>query len=354
MQVNNSNEYNSLSKEDIIQFKNTRWKIKREYGDFGLLRLHQFFDGNATAAAEFLGFKRHSPVSLEWSKLGLMCLGKEKPRTFESSNRPPDVLDKLLLSSSTEPEYAFKYNWELPSKYNVGRIQMISDIHLQSKQCAYSRLKELIQWISERDWVRFVLLGDLFNMNTRSSPGNSADENMNLTEAIDLATYIFEPISWQCIGIFSGNHEVRLLKNEDVVWNPCEQLAKNINVPYLGFYKHVIINIGNETYTIFFHHGRGSSNTKGGKLNAGLKILETTSSELVVVGHVHTEMAVKIHKQDIDLLTNEITTQTQRLVICPSFLRYGGYAAQHGLSVESIGTIGIEFSANEHQIRIIE
>ena len=56
---------------DLSKYENNGWNIERDYGDLGIIKLHKEFKGNASAAAEFLGFKSKDTMIRKWTKLEL-------------------------------------------------------------------------------------------------------------------------------------------------------------------------------------------------------------------------------------------------------------------------------------------
>lgn len=348
-----------LSDQELNEYRGKRWAIRRDHGEFGIRRLYHYFEGNATAAAEFLGFKSHDAISREWTKLNLISLGRDKPRTLPSDRRTPEQLHQMLLERSLTPDYAYVYKWDIPYSMTTGRIQSFADIHLGDPNNKYSKLFELVQWVKEREWIRWIAPGDVFNVVTKQSVGSISNEILPLNEALDLAEWLFRPIAWQCIGIGHGNHDARLLRDAGVVYNPVEDLCNRLRVQYLGYSRHMIIEIGNdkigtEKYTTYYHHGKGAAATKGGKVNAGYSLFNITTAELIITAHNHMEFAGKERRMHISVDDGKIESQIRHIISCPSFLDYGGYAEEKGLQPESTGTIGIELSADKHHIRVFQ
>ena len=347
------------------QFRGQRWEIKRFYADSpagedtALLLLHKWFDGNGTAACEFLGFNETSqrPVNQAWAKLGLASRGKEKPRHGQNPGWPERTTEELraqYLVLSGQHEKALEYVWEVPE--NMRRVKQlpVADVHLGHIGCDFARFADLCKWIKAHRFCRWFGAGDWFDLHMKDSPGNTAERFCSVREALDLLTAETEPIRDQCIGIGKGNHEDRLLSKQDVDWNPAQELADRLEVPYLGIAGHMVLRIGEQTYTQYYHHGIGAARTEGGKLNSGLAVLRTVTSEVVVMGHLHYEITGRDQRRDVDLATLEIGDSVQRIVLCPSFLRYRGYPVAKAYKPSSLGVSTVEFGIQQHDIRVIE
>lgn len=347
----------TLTDAELMDYRGTKWKIERDHGEFGIRRIYEYFLGNATAVSEFLGFSHNSAASRKFTQYDLHAIGKESPRFPSEESRPPEKIHEHLLSECFESKYAERVRWELPKGVNVGRLQTIADVHLQSRQCAYNKLVEAVNWIKERNWVKWIGCGDMFDLVTKTSVGSMTEQTMSLTEALELASWLFKPIAHQCIGLGCGNHDLRLLFKEDITWNPVLQLCRNLDILYLGYHSAFMIDIGRDdewqTYTCYYHHGKGAAQTKGGKLNSLIQIMSMHTAELTIAAHNHYELASKEVKMHVNP-DGSISSITRRGVSCPSFLNWGGYAEDKGLMPEGTGTIGIEFSSDKHKIRVIE
>ena len=341
---------------DLEQFRGRRGEIERELGrQHAHDLLHKRFVGNAAAVADFLGFASSSSIIRRWEALGLECLGRDRPRMgyAKYEDRPLASWRQDYLRVSQQQEQALIYEWQLPRKTETAHLVPISDLHCGHIGCDYQRFLTLVKWISERPEVRWFLGGDTLDLHTKSGPGSSSEQFLPLNVALDLLTEDLQPIAWQGIAVFDGNHERRLLRAEDVQYSPAEQLAERLGLAFLGLHGHIIHKLGKQTYGHFHHHGRGAARTDGAKLNTGEAIAGTVTDELVTVGHLHIELSAKLLRRSVDE-AGAVGNVTQRLVMLPSFLGYRGYAADNAYRPSALGACGIELSVKEHKLRVIE
>jgi len=343
------------------QYRGKRWHILRDYEDedLALLHLHKWFDGNATAAADFLGFQSRKPVRLRWQKVGLISIGHESPRRHAQTGWPEyRTLDELwdgYLKLSEQEEQALDYTWDLPANAVKGKLIPISDIHAGHKGCDFKRFAALCQWIKKHPRSRWFLGGDQLDACTKSSPGTHGEQYCTVHEAIDLVARALKPIQSQGIVIYDGNHEERVGNETDTDISPSQILADYIDLPWAkAKHGHIIHRIGDQTYTHYHHHGRGSARTEGGKLNTGLSFLRNVTNELVTIGHLHIEISLKDLTRHVIEDMGIVDYMVRRLVMCPSFLGYRGYSEASGYKPSSLGVTTIELFAKEHNVRVIE
>lgn len=345
------------SEVDLEQFRGQKWEIERELGrQHAHDLLHKQFAGNAAAVSDFLGFATNNAVIRRWEALGLERIGRDTPRRgrfAQFEERPLTSWRQDYLRVSQQQEQALAYEWSLPRKTETAHLVPISDVHCGHIGCDYQRFIALVAWIKDRPETRWFLGGDTFDLHTKSGPGSSSEQFLPLNVALDLLTEDLQPIAWQGIAVFDGNHERRLQRSEDVQYSPAEQLAQRLGLAFLGLHGHIVHKLGKQTYHHFHHHGRGAARTDGAKLNTGEAIAGTVTDELVTVGHLHIELSAKLLRRSVDE-AGAVGNVTQRLVMLPSFLGYRGYAADNAYRPSALGACGIELGVKEHKIRVIE
>ena len=342
------------------QYRGKRWQILRNYEseDLALLHLHKWFDGNATAAAGFLGFKSKKVVRQRWAKLGLGAFGKDAPRRHIKAGWPETrTLDELwdgYIKLNDQEERVINYEWDLPEKAAMGKLIPISDIHAGHIGCDFKRFAALCTWIKRHPQTRWFLGGDQVDACTQNSPGTHAEQYCTINEAVDLVARALKPIQSQGIVIFDGNHEVRIGNDTDTDISPSQILSDQLDLPWMGLHGHIVHRLGEQVYKHYHHHGRGSARTEGGKLNTGLSFLRNVTDEIVTIGHLHVEISLKDLTRHVNEDLGVVGYQTRRLVMCPSFLGYRGYSEDSGYKPSSLGVSAIELSVKEHDIKVIE
>jgi len=352
--------------EEWAQFRGKRWALLDVFPRYGLDWLHQKFDGNANAAADFLGFQQHGPVSRKWSAKGLARRGKEIPRrgrNLEDGDRDYEKTGEEVWAGWGEDgkhltEYANEYRWAVPKGQEFVDLVLLSDLHAQSRLFDQPRLQSSIDYIAEDPSRRWLCAGDLFTNNTKSSVGSVQQQTVGLSSAIRGLAYGLEPIAKQCVGIAKGNHDARLQNKQDVEFDPVERLTKMLGVPYFGYAKHLVLRIGRQRYTLYVHHGTSGAATAGGRLNAGLKVMGTVTSDITIVGHLHDEMSRKAYRrgpaeEEAQNGKVPVIDHKQHMVMVASFERYGDWAQEKALPPTPLGSSRIEFSARKRDWHVV-
>ena len=356
------------------QWRGRRWDVRRWFQDeFGderigedqfLLASHRFFRGNGRAASQFLGFRGDAHVRECWRSIGLQSMGKEHMRPRGEADdrdrlRTPEELHSYFTELASRKEKGLTYTWPLPRGAETAHLTAVGDIHAGNPLFRVDILEALRDWIGERPETRFIICGDLFELNTKSSVGSVGERSGRLDELIGWADWFFAPIWAQCVGVGLGNHDGRIDRYQDVGWNPVRELCERVTaqgkhrVNYLGYAKHIALKIGRQTYRTYYHHGKGGAATPGGRINAVRDIVTTVTADIVITAHLHDELSKKFQRRDHDLETDEIGNVEQQGIMCPSFLDYGNYAQQKALPPSPLGATGIEFDTKRKAWRVV-
>ncbi len=329
--------------------------FKRLYPDgLGAHILHKCFEGNGTAAADFCGMAA-SVVVAYFAANGLVAIGRERPRkgrNLEDRDRRltgEDVVALWMEQGQHLTEYAIDYKWPLLPDEDLVSLVCTSDLHAQSRFFDAPRLQRTITYIAEDPTRRWLCAGDVFTNASKYSVGSVAEQTVGIWEAVDGMTELLRPIAGQCVGIAHGNHDARLQVKGDFDFNPVEQLCRNLGVNYLGYSKHIVLKIGRLRYAIFVHHGKGAAASDGGRLNMGMGIMRTVTSDITIVGHLHDEMTRPSIRRGPAGKPDEsghipVADHKQSMVMVASFERYGGYVSDKGLPPTRLGSCRIEFS----------
>jgi len=341
---------------ELEPYRGKRLAIQRGLGDLGWLRLHQAFEGNATAAAQFLGFSGPGQVIPRWAKLGIAPLGREAPRRGYQQWPERSAADWLAAyrTHSREQEAALECDWGLPTGAVVGILVPICDLHWGHIGCDCERLLELIEWLKRHSHARWFLGGDNLDVDTTQSPGKRSEQFMPLDAALDSLELALRPIVGQGLAVGDGNHEARIERATDTPVSPSKQLAERLGLPFFGLHAHLLHRVGEQTYQHFHHHGVGAAATEGGKVNMALRVEGTVVTDIVTVGHAHFEVALKRLRREVQPDLTVANKQT-RVVMCPSFLQYRGYPADKALRPSSLGVLSLHLGAKaKRDIRVVE
>jgi hypothetical protein len=153
---------------------------------------------------------------------------------------------------------------------------------------------DFLDWLREEDNDRFIILGDLFEMRSKLSPGG--EPIMPQAVAYEVACEVFRPVMSQCLLVHTGNHDQRVQIQTDMPYDPTRDFAAEFNAPWGGKdgFHRITISSGKDTqnYTGYAHHGAGGARTKGARANQLQQALRNTTADYVALAHLHDKDSV--------------------------------------------------------------
>jgi len=249
----------------------------------------------------------------------------------------------------------------------------IGDIHLGNIGCDVEKLKEMIDWIKEKDDVYWIGMGDYLDCinytDKRFDPCTIAKQYreylsncvpMQIQDLIDL----FKPIANKCIGLHRGNHEetIRLHYHYDVLY----ELWKEFKVPMLNdtaitrlrfnWNKHG----GSQrcVFDIFSTHGHIGGRKGGGKINYLEDMIGFVDADVYLMGHSHIKATETKSTLYVDNMMN-FKNRKRVLAVTGSYLRgyqqgSSSYVEKWGYPPSDIGVVKIMFNPDKHDVHISE
>lgn len=187
-------------------------------------------------------------------------------------------------------------------------LHCFSDIHREALGCDAKALRsdisklrvacergEIHRWIGGGDWLNCV--------NPKDKRFDAAAVHPEFRDFIgdDLMGAVtaklvgeFDPIKQYCIGVGAGNHELAAAKYNE--YNAAKDIARRLDVPYLGYSTLIRIRMKDEHRTVnlfvYWHHGTGASATTAGKVKAALKLQDVVKADIYFSGHTHEQFEV--------------------------------------------------------------
>lgn len=235
---------------------------------------------------------------------------------------------------------------DLPESLENVKIEIFSDLHMSSPKCDYKLIQERIERVKRNENTYAVLLGDLINNSTKTSVGDTFEDELSPMESMKLAIATFEPIKDKIIGIVSGNHEARSYKNDgvDLTWF----LAKELNLidrydftacllfVRFGLAENYKSKKRQNCYSIYMTHGSGQGGrTVGGKANGLQRRGQIVNASVVITGHTHMPISFRDAFYEIDYKNSSVALKEQLFVNASSTLNYESYAENFGMKPSS-------------------
>lgn len=206
----------------------------------------------------------------------------------------------------------------------------IFDVHLGHHAHRAEKFRSYLNWIREEQNVFALLGGDLLENALDDGRGMTYSQDEPPCSQLDLAIAELAPIAHKILVATPGNHEWRTYKRAGI--DPMRVICDRLTVPY--FSGPVLINLcaGDYSWTLYLFHGRGNSQTKGGKLNAAQRPHRFNGMlHFSISGHVHDPLVNPETVNVIDYANACLSAQTRWTVICQSFLGWKGtYAYEQG------------------------
>jgi len=263
----------------------------------------------------------------------------------------------------------------------------IADIHFLNRGCSKIHVKKDVDRIQKDPLAYFAIggdYGDFINVSDKRFDASAFDTELKVNDLnilgskiVELMREYYSPISDRCIGVLWGNHDKKYLsiKSQETIHNEvCDQLNAP-NMGYSGFVdiyfvhnprmpkpsKLIIAFNPPEKFTaklrIFIHHGSGAANTAGGKINRLKAFVDMVDADLVMMGHVHEQMA----KQFLRLLPNHDCTEIGQKVtmglITGSYLKtyapdFTGYGEIAGYAPAALGATRARYIPAEMSLTV--
>lgn len=205
-------------------------------------------------------------------------------------------------------------SWTLPLE--EVRVLPIGDIQYGAQGCDIERLKRHLEWGMKNDCY-FLGMGDYLDV---ASPSNrrmlqevtlydSVREMMDnkMEDELKALLHILAPTRGRWLGLVSGHH---LWPFQDGTTTDT-RLALALDTKYMGDgaamsvlqFKH---QSGKKSFQygsakIWYHHGVGTAQTPGGKLNRLTRIAQTFFAHVYLMGHVHAKVHTKEPWIDVEV-----------------------------------------------------
>lgn len=239
---------------------------------------------------------------------------------------------------------------QFPHSRDCAYLIPVGDVHLGSTAFGArgrALLEGYLEWVSARPNARIFLMGDLFDVATRTSKTSPFESSSSeYTEALK----IFKPYAKKIVGAIRGNHCQRLLDHAG--YDPMAQFCAALDIPYLGLSAVIRFNVGSQTYYGYFHHSTGGGGTLGAALNRAVKLQEIVQGiDFYAIGHNHN----LINGVRTVYTPGEQGIEERRIwyVDCGSYLDYpGSYAEAAMYAPGKLGSPRLRFDGRKHDLHV--
>ena len=233
----------------------------------------------------------------------------------------------------------------LPKRGHHIGIVHVGDVHIGTDACAFDAFSDLLEWVDSKDDEYLTLQGDLVDFLTGSSVGIMAEQSMVPRDQMNLAMRLLRPLAkkGKILWMLRGNHEERLDKATKNIFEPCEQMANQLDVRYLETEGYTLVQSGGMQYSSYNIHGFNAGRKAGARRNKMEEMLLKMQSDVVTCGHNHHLDAIQMVTQSLDPTTLKPTVRYQWGVYTGTYHTYLGYAADAGYTAGPLGCVRMEF-----------
>lgn len=247
---------------------------------------------------------------------------------------------------------------------NESNVEIVpfSDLHIGSTECDIELITSRIEYVRRNPNAYAIILGDLINNSVKSSVGDVYGATMTPHQQIETAVEMFRPIADKILGVCSGNHEDRTLRNDGIDLCGFFCVALEIEKVYSNVSALLFLYLGKRTdngkknlYTLYMTHGNGQGGkTMGGKLNGLERRGRIVNADIIVTGHTHSPATFKEDSYEIDRQNRRVNLRTTTFVNCASTLGFEAYAEKIGLQPSSTAqpVIILEYRNKNVQVRM--
>jgi hypothetical protein len=198
----------------------------------------------------------------------------------------------------------------------------------------------------------FMDLGDLIENATRDSVGAGVYEQQEIAqEQMEHAVELYEPVKHLLQGMHPGNHELRTMNSSGI--NPARVMAKMLGVRYAGLGAVHYVLVGDQRYVGYSHHGGSGASTKGGKLQALLRMEQIVNADFYVQGHTHDTIYQARDHFELDKKSRTLVEKKKHFVNNGAYLDYwNSYGQIKAYSPGTKGSAQITFDGTKQQTEV--
>lgn len=255
----------------------------------------------------------------------------------------PGPVDYLAIDEATELDCLYVIPMEL---------------HYGAEEFDFEGFLRWREWIASEPRARVLLIGDLLEFTTRSSPGDVYAQYCSPEEQMLQVVEALAPIRDRIWGICEGNHEGRLAKEADI--HPGRWVAMGLGVPYFSGRQGVIkVRLGKGAngkpvcYIIAFAHGSSFARTPGGKLTAAWRMTDVIwNADVYICGHSHGHTADRGTRLVVDPQNHLVREEKFYVVLAGSFLGYAGYARERAWAPLGVGCPRIRLDGRRKDVHV--
>jgi hypothetical protein len=241
---------------------------------------------------------------------------------------------------------------DVPDAWETVQLAPLYDVHIGSKHHDADLFARHLAWIENTPNVLTWNGGDMIENASKLSVGAGVyEQDYDAQNQLVVALQQLASIRHKMLFGMPGNHEQRtnILGLDLAQW-----MAWMLEVPYFPDYCFCTLRWRGNAFRILAHHGSGSATTAGAQRMAARKAVSWAKVfDLFWTGHLHNALVDVLYQTDYNQQTGRMQERNALIVISPSYLRYGGYAAEKQYAPGTRGLAVVELHPDGRMDSII-
>lgn len=261
----------------------------------------------------------------------------------------------------------------------------VADIHWGTKGMSMDRLCHDRERIKGDPWALWFEGGDyadFIHPNDKRFDPASFDPSIKVSDLTSYAakvarqvTEFFKPIRHKCLGWCIGNHDLKYLTRTSQM-QIHEEICREMRVPNMGYsgwadlyFVHlpgrpVAVKVSvappkrfTARLRVLVHHGFSTAASPGGKINAMKRLVDSVEADLVMMSHVHEQLAKSFTRLYPDENCSSIQAKITMGMITGTYLRtyvpgMTSYGEQRGYHPTTLGASRATYSPAEMKLTV--
>lgn len=250
-----------------------------------------------------------------------------------------------------------------PDSWEDCNVYTLADLHIGDPNCNITEVYEQINRVVNDPVGVCILNGDLCNTALKSSVSDVYSETMTPMKQIMNCVELLRPIADKIIGVTSGNHENRVMRNDgiDMTRLICRELG--IEDLYCPEGMIIFLRFGTTTmhgkhsgakllrcYSIMVVHGSGGGRKEGAKAIRLADMACIADADIYIHSHTHLPMIMKQGYFRVSNCSFTCNHVDKLFVNTGASLDYGGYGQTFEYKPSSIVSPVIHLNAKHRKM----
>ena len=244
-----------------------------------------------------------------------------------------------------------KQKLECKKGKDYAELIFFSDLHWGHPQCQEEKAKAMLDY-ALKNKIYVFFLGDMIECGLTGSIGDSVYmQKLNPQKQMEDVVDLLQPLADKglIIGYLQGNHEQRITNSTSI--DIAKIMAKQLNVPYLGYAGWSVLSVGGMRYSLYTTHGSGGSQFIYTKLSKVINLSNWITADIVAFAHVHSIASEVITRQSYNRTLNKIEEIKQYVCLTGSYIAWNDtYAEAKGYPPTQLGSPKAKLFSNKKDV----